>query len=61
MSFRDKPDDAQILIDAQYYKIGRHGLIFVWRWDGWKRSSKPDWEVLEALGKYGDLSKNGNP
>ena len=44
-----KPNDAEVYIDASWYKIGRHGLTFFHTNGKWKSSGKEVWEIDQAI------------
>lgn len=43
-----RPNDAEVYIDAAWYKIGRHGLAFVHIGE-WKSSGKEASEIFKAI------------
>jgi len=54
----DRPKDAEFKIGPLWYKIGLHGLSYVWLDSGWIRSTKTPAE-LKAKNTLTKGEKNG--
>lgn len=47
------PTGAQTVIDGSFYKIGIHGLVFIWNGEQWVKSTRPKPEVLRNIADFG--------
>lgn len=48
------PKYFQLDLSGTYYKVGLHGLVFIWLNNGWVRSAKTADEIYDAIEKGGE-------
>lgn len=48
MHMTDRPKDGQFILKTLDYKIGLHGIVYVWIDNAWIRSTKTAEELMKA-------------
>ena len=56
----EKPEDAQFQYRTNYFKVGLHGVVFIWLDSGWIRSTMPrrDLENREGVVRYRKVNED---
>ena len=50
IEIQDRPEGAQLFYRNQWFKIGLHGLVFVWRKSGeWKRPLEMEEDIKKKI------------